>query len=407
MNSTATRHSSRVAARASVLLAIFSSAAFAHARSETYSDWQINGSTVHLSFTIPDAEAKRLAPPGSAMPNSDRLGDYVAAHVGVNSGGNPCKRQSGPDAVMALPGVQRFEANFECPAAAMLQVHSSAFFDLVPTHTNLAQIQTADGNFIEQLITRDRQTLDVSATGQSPLQNAGFLEYVRMGVLHIFTGLDHQAFLIGLVLLSPRLRDLVFVITGFTLGHSATLALAVTGILRPHAEFIDALIGLTIALVGAECLSANSRRPGAVALSIGSLLLTMALGSWCGVKGLPATLLIGSGLFGMSYIFIAGHLRDAARFRLLVTIVFGLIHGFGFAANLLEMKLPTNRLAELLVGFNIGVELGQVTLVAGVVLLISGVKRLWHAPPTRLATDFATALLIGVGLFWFVGRGYA
>ena len=90
--------------------------------------------------------------------------------------------------------------------------------------------------------------------------------------------------------------------------------------------------------------------------------------------------------------------------RLLVTLVFGLIHGFGFASNLLEMKLPTNRLAELLVGFNIGVEIGQVTVVLGARLVarLLGTPKL--AIPRPLFTDIAAAFLIGEGLCWFVER---
>ena len=81
--------------------------------------------------------------------------------------------------------------------------------------------------------------------------------------MHIFTGVDHMSFLLGLVLISRRLRDLVFVVTGFTIGHSLTLALAVTGVIRPHAEYIDALVALTIALIGAENIAVQTQRPGA------------------------------------------------------------------------------------------------------------------------------------------------
>jgi hypothetical protein len=249
--------------------------------------------------------------------------------------------------------------------------------------------------------------LDVSDAAQNPLQSAGFWQYIALGIMHIFTGIDHQAFLLGLVLLSPRLRDLLLVITGFTIGHSATLALAVTGIFRPHAEFIDSLIGLTIALVGAECLASHTGRPNGISFVIGALLCTLALGDLLFGGGLPPALLLGSGLFGMGYLTVAGQIRDAARFRLLVTVVFGLIHGFGFAANLLEMKLPTSRLAELLVGFNLGVELGQICLVTVVVALIAVCTRLLPRLPSRLIKDLATSLLIGVGLFWFVSRAYA
>jgi hypothetical protein len=73
-------------------------------------------------------------------------------------------------------------------------------------------------------------------------------------------------------------------------------------------------------------------------------------------------------LFSANYLMVSGHVRDAGRLRLVVTLVFGLIHGFGFAADLLNDAIPPARLAELLVGFNLGVEIGQLT----VVTLLSG-----------------------------------
>ena len=96
-----------------------------------------------------------------------------------------------------------------------------ASFELVDSHTNFAQIQDDKGNFVEQLITKDHQTIPVTGNlAASPLQNAGFFQFVRMGIMHIFTGIDHMSFMLGLVLLSRRLRDLLFVVTGFTVGHS-------------------------------------------------------------------------------------------------------------------------------------------------------------------------------------------
>jgi hypothetical protein len=90
--------------------------------------------------------------------------------------------------------------------------------------------------------------------------------------------------------------------------------------------------------------------------------------------------------------------------RLLVTLVFGLIHGFGFASNLLEMRLPTDRLASLLVGFNVGVELGQVTVVLGALALVALCVKRRLTIPRPLFTDIAASLLVGEGLFWFLGR---
>jgi hypothetical protein len=309
--------------------------------------------------------------------------------------------------VASTPGYRRFELQFRCPGAAGIELIDTAFFDLVATHTNFAQVRSGDGEVVEQLFTQTHTTLEIGAQGGAgSLQNAGFFQYLSMGILHIFTGIDHQAFLLGLVLISRRPRDLVFVVTGFTLGHSLTLALAVTGVIRPHAEYIDALVGLTIALIGAENIIANTRRPLPVALGVGGLLMLMAIGRGLGFGGLPVLLLLGSGLFAANYLMVSGRLRDAGRVRVAVTLVFGLIHGFGFASNLLEMRLPENRLAELLVGFNLGVEIAQLAFVALALSIVFVLARLHLGLPRRPVTDVLAACLVGVGTYWFVLRSY-
>lgn len=382
-------------------------AGHAHTRSETHSAWQIVGPTVHLQFSIPDPEAKRLAAAGKDNPNNEELGRYLSSHVGATAAGKDCALRKGPRSISSTPGYRRFEFEFQCLQQDAIRVHSSAFFDVVATHTNFARIEDSSGHFAEQLITQDHQTIDASAGSQDPLQSASFFQYIELGIMHIFTGVDHQSFLLGLVLLSRRLRDLVFVVTGFTLGHSLTLALAVTGIIRPHPEYIDALVGLTIALIGAENIAANTGRALPAALGMGGLLFALTLGRMLGWGGLPPLILLGAGLFAANYLMLSGRLRDAARLRLLVTLVFGLIHGFGFASNLLEMRLPTQRLAELLVGFNLGVELAQLTLVASVMGAAAMLVRLRFTLPRPIVTDVMASFLIGLGLYWFVLRSYA
>lgn len=382
-----------------------SSPAAAHTRSETHSAWLISGKTVHLQFTVPDLEAMRITSDGS-MPSNEQLGRYVGDHVGAFSGDDPCKMTEGPRPVGSSPGYRRFEFTFECPDADNIKVHSSAWFELVASHTNFAQIQDDRGTFIEQLITNDQQTLDVkSSSGGSPLQNAGFLDFLKMGIMHIFTGIDHMSFMLGLVLISRRVRDLLFVVTGFTLGHSLTLGLAVTGVLRPQPQYIDALVALTIALIGAENIGDSTHRPLPVALAVGGLMFAMALAQYFGAPvSLPALLLIGGGIFSANYLLMTGHLQDAARVRLLMTLVFGLIHGFGFASDLLQMRLPTGRLVELLVGFNSGVEVGQVTVVMGALLVAWLAVKARIAVPRPIFTDIAASFLVGEGLCWFLAR---
>ena len=389
------------------LCALGAGAAFAHTKSETHTVWQIVGTTVHLTFTMPIVEANRLAVNGVLPPPNSRVTDYLTAHLAVTSKAGRCPASGPARAVAATEQFRRFEMSFQCPSAEGLQLHSAAFFELVPSHVTFAQIETDQGEFVEQLFTRDQQQVAASATAGGELASASFFKYVQLGIMHIFTGVDHMSFLLGLVLISRRLRDLAFVITGFTLGHSATLALAVTGIIRPHAEFIDALVALTIAVIGAENIAVATHRPRVVALGLGSLLLSMALVRLGGVGLLPATLLFGAALFCCCYLLISGQLRDSGRLRLVVTLMFGLIHGFGFASNLLEMQLPTQRLAELLVGFNLGVEVGQLTVVFVALALVRVLMKIHWSLPRPIVVDTLSAGLVGLGMFWFISRSFA
>lgn len=378
----------------------------AHTLSESLSSWRIDGDTVRLQFTVPDLEAKRISSSGKDLPSGAQLGQYLASRVGAVAGNQKCPAREAPRALAASAGYYRYDIVFKCPTANDIRIHSAAFYDLVPTHTNFARIEDSDGRFFEQILTQDHQEVGISEGSEgSGLENASLLTYIGLGIMHIFTGIDHMSFMLGLVLISRRVRDLLFVVTGFTLGHSLTLALAVTGILRPEAQYIDALVALTIALIGAENIGDGTHRPLPVAIGLGSILFIMALGRYfdLGVT-LPTLLLVGGGIFSVSYLMLTGQMRDAGRVRLLVTLVFGLIHGFGFASNLLEMKLPANRLAELLVGFNLGVEIGQVTVVLGALLVAWLLVRARLAIPRPLFTDIAAAFLVGEGLCWFVER---
>jgi hypothetical protein len=104
---------------------------------------------------------------------------------------------------------------------------------------------------------------------------------------------------------------------------------------------------------------------------------------------------------------LSGHLRDAARLRIVVTVVFGLIHGFGFAADLLELRLPSGQLFSILLGFNLGVEVGQLTLVLVALGLVALLVKARLALPRPIVVDTLSAGLVALGMYWFISRSYA
>ena len=388
------------------VLTFAAAATSAHTLSESMSAWQVQGKQVRVQLTIPDLEAKRLSASGNDVPSVSELGTYLAGKIGVTDGDEPCAVTESAQPLKAISGFFRYEFAFECPSEENIALHWDAFLDLVPTHTNFAQIEKHQGEFSELLFNDEHRVIPLNGEGEDgDLATASFFKYIEMGIHHIFTGIDHMSFMLGFVLISRNIRELLIVITGFTVGHSITLALAVTGVLRPDGQYIDALVAFTIAMIGAENIGDSTRKPLWVALSMGGLLLLMALGRVMGLGvTLPVMLLIGGALFGSSYLMLTGTARDASRIRVIMTLVFGLIHGFGFAANLLEMRLPKERLAELLIGFNVGVEIGQVAVVLTALAVAYGFSKFKLGIPRPLLTDIASGFLVAEGMYWFITR---
>jgi hydrogenase/urease accessory protein HupE len=188
-----------------------------------------------------------------------------------------------------------------------------------------------------------------ASTPIEPSQASSAWSFFKMGIEHILTGYDHLVFLFGLVLLRARVKELLAVVTAFTVAHSFTLAIAVLGVFTPSPKFVEPAIALSIAYVGIENF----------------------------------------------------FVKDASR-RWRITFPFGLIHGFGFAGALQQINLPRAQIPTALVTFNFGVEAGQLfamSLVVPMVMLIR--QKDWFEPRGVRVLSGAVALAGGI---WFVMR---
>ncbi|ANM31472.1 hypothetical protein ABI59_20730 [Acidobacteria bacterium Mor1] len=175
--------------------------------------------------------------------------------------------------------------------------------------------------------------------------------YLQLGFEHILPkGLDHILFVLGLFLLSRELKPLLWQITAFTLAHTATLALATLGVVELPSRLVETLIAASIVYVALENLFTEELRPHRTAL----------------------------------------------------VFAFGLLHGLGFAGVLQELGLPEGELAVALIGFNVGVELGQIAVVALALLLVGWFRknpsyRKWVVVPVSI-------VIAGIALYWTVSR---
>jgi hydrogenase/urease accessory protein HupE len=175
--------------------------------------------------------------------------------------------------------------------------------------------------------------------------------FVKSGIHHIMIGPDHILFLVGLLLLGGSTMALIKIVTAFTVGHSVTLTLAALNVVTPPASVIEPAIALSIVFVGADNL----------------------------VRG------------------------DGRDLRGWVALVFGLVHGFGFANVLREFGLPREALGWSLFSFNIGVEIGQLAIVLLVAALLEAIRR--QSAALRQRVVFAGSIVvIAAGTYWFVER---
>ena len=198
----------------------------------------------------------------------------------------------------------------------------------------------------------DSPTIEVVAT---PLRYAVAWTYLKLGVEHILLGFDHLLFVVALVLLIGGARRIVTTVTAFTLAHSLTLAATTLGVMTVSRKPVEICIALSIVLIARELL-----RP----------------------RDTPRTL--------------------ARRAPELIAFAFGLLHGFGFAAALAEIGLPQGEIPLALLTFNVGVEIGQLAIVAAALLALAALARARDVEKPALRF---TAYAIGiVASAWLIER---
>jgi Na+-transporting NADH:ubiquinone oxidoreductase subunit NqrD len=360
-----------------------------------------------MSFSVQALEATRLGLLENGTSElSEVLVQHLASSISLHAGQEPCRTVAGPQARAAREGYLRVEWRFACSAHGSIEIVNNAFFAVASSHIHYARVRQGDGRASEFLFTNTerRHRIEVEAQTTSESRGASFGAYLWLGVEHILMGVDHLAFLLALLLLCRRAREVAYLVTGFTLGHSLTLSLAALGVVNPNVPVIEALIGFTIALVAAENVGVTTGANGKIACVSSGALVVLALLKSLFHLGIPLATLVGLALFTGCYLRLVDTPARALRWRPILTVLFGLIHGFGFASVLLEIGLPTDRLIAALLGFNVGVEIGQLGIVAALWLIGLQIARRFSFLHNWFIFDVTSAALCALGLFWFVGR---
>jgi len=299
-----------------------------------------------LSLLVPaDADGSGAVEQGDLDARATAIGLGVWDAMPLSAAGAPCERLE--TGAQLRPTFVELRAHFRCREGALLQ--RFALLSVLPENY---QVLLADGEGTAQ---PQRFASAASATlrlwapeaGASP----GLLGWVRLGVHHIFAGVDHLAFLLALLLVGGSTRRVLAMVTAFTVAHSLTLGATALGfiVLDPErTRWVEAAIAASILYVAAE-----------------NLLL-----------------------------------REHSH-RALLTFLFGLVHGFGFASVLAGYGLGDS-VATGLLGFNLGVELGQAVVVLALLPLVRWVQR-----RPRLGAWNLRVMSVGlvlVGGYWLVER---
>ena len=361
-----------------VFLALFCAAEAVHAHkpSDSYLALSVDGAAVRgqwdialrdLEFAIGlDGNGNGEISWGELRARHADIAAYALARLAVRGDGRNCKLSPTAHLVDEHSDgnyeVLRFDADCGARVPASIEVAYSLFFDLDPTHRGLLRFERG-GTSQTGVLSPERPRLAFRAGEVSPL--AQFLDYLREGVWHIWIGFDHILFLLSLLLPSvlifrknewqaaghfrDTLWDVLKVVTAFTIAHSITLSLAALSVVSLPSRLVESTIALSVVLA-----ALNNLKP------------------------------------------------VVAERRWTVAFAFGLIHGFGFASVLADLGLPQGTLLLALVGFNLGVEVGQLAIVCAFLPLAYALRGGWFY--RRVVFKGGSAAIALVALVWLAER---
>ena len=327
------------------LLMLWSAGALAHVTSTGVASLDVKGGQLAYRMVIVPSEVDELYVP-FLKERAERVARDLRSYARFSIGGDACApkhtevKAVGADKVM-------LEMALACPKAVGLLSIRDDWPEVLGAHFQTVMTVNVAGSIAGQFAFLDERreaSLQLNVPG-----GFGWLSFIRMGAEHIMSGPDHLMFLLALLALSRGLWPTVKIVTGFTVAHSITLSLAVLGWVDVPSRVVEPLIAVSI--------------------------------MWVAVENLVSPSGIGR--------------------RWQVAATFGLVHGLGFAGGLLELGLPREALARALVGFNVGVELGQIAFVAFVLPPLA-----WMSSPKRLhrLPQILSVAVAAMGAVWLVQR---
>ena len=384
----------------------------AHYFSESFSKWNVVDNKVEANFSLLTLESTRIFQVENYqkimfeenLSETDVFKIYLSQHLKVTSEGKSCSLVDEIKELNSQEGSLNLSLNFECPSNKEIKIINNALFNLVQSHIHIARIYIDNNLYTEKALFFNDQSIDLNEEKENNSFSNSFYKFFSLGLDHILSGYDHLLFILGLLLLVTNLKRLLLVITGFTIGHSLTLSLSVINIIQVKSSLVEALIGYTIMFVGLEYLykENNDHRVSMIFITTLSLLL-LIFGNLIN-PNFPYFLILGILLFSLGYFYLLKNLNSENNLLSIITIIFGLIHGFGFGGFLLGSKISSENIFSGLLGFNLGVEVGQIIFVLLILLIYKLLMTLKITKIIDIMKNLSFFAVVFFGFFFFIQR---
>ncbi len=370
----------------------------AHTRSQSFSSWTFGKQSVSVMFAV---DARRVTQLSQIYTDENDLQALLIEHlretIRVTQGNTSCENIE-----MAPLGQNkstlRVSGRFVCPhtiADKNTIVTVAAFQVVSATHIHIARVDY-EGEISDTVLREGRSTF-ILRPETAP---HSLWAFIGVGFFHVLSGFDHIVFLAALLIVATTPRTALFCITGFTLGHTISLALATLGIISPNTQLVEAMIGFTIAVTALEAGARYGLDRQFAMTSFAALAVIVVALPFGG-----GALLLKTGFMLSMFTFFMARVSGEVALKLLpfVTAAFGLVHGAGFAGGLLEFSFLQTEIFAPLLGFNIGVEIAQFVVLAGFFGLMLGLRQI-HSIPVGFIERIASVSIFAIGCFWFAER---
>lgn len=391
----------------------------AHTERRSYSSWQWDAQSALVSFRFDQRNlAEYIVGPGLESGYVGRReleqlrllpAQLVTSGLKVTQGGKPCSIVLNTDKALQKDRWLVIRGEVKCPKPVQtdeviveIDLMGGASLD----HAHFMRVSSGEQERQIAFGIGNKRWSSGEMVGAASPALATALSMMQQGIIHLVFGYDHMAFLLTLILVSWFLRtdpkglrgELFAIAIAFTLGHSLTLSLAVTGAVMVSEPAVEFLIALSVAGLAWDGLLRS--RPDSLVLRYGGalLLLLISVLSVFGVADHAAVSVMGLCVFLACY---AAQAHPGPWMRASVAAAFGLLHGFGFAGALKEIGGASSHVVLSLAAFNIGVEIGQ-WLVIGAILVMLWLLRAREY--SRAWLEASCALSLWLGVYWTVAR---